>query len=241
MKVVLPEPDSPTSPRTSPFSTERSISLSACTVFCRPQPADRVVLGEPAHLEDRCLLGLLRADHRLQRASQRGPLSRCTGGTRLRARHLPGSREDRFSRRCLPMTSGQRGAKEQPPGRRRMSGGTPVIPSSRWREPPSGGKELISARCRVAGIFVEIPRRCLLDNGAGIHDRDPVCDLDEQGEVVSDEHDAEAELAAEVVEATAGWSAAPRRRGRWSARPGRAASGAGRARGRSRLAGACRR
>ncbi len=35
-KVVLPEPDSPTSPITSPFSTDRSTSLSARTTFWRP-------------------------------------------------------------------------------------------------------------------------------------------------------------------------------------------------------------
>ena len=47
------------------------------------------------------------------------------------------------------------------------------------------------------------PGRRLLDDGAGVHDGDPVGDLDQQRQVVGDENDAEAELLAELVEQSA--------------------------------------
>ena len=49
-------------------------------------------------------------------------------------------------------------------------------------------------------LLVELPAGRFFHQGAGVHDRDAVGDLDEKREVMSDEHDPEAELVAQVVE-----------------------------------------
>ena len=49
-------------------------------------------------------------------------------------------------------------------------------------------------------MFVELFCRSFLDDGAGVHNGDPVGDLDQQREVVGDEDDTKAELLAELVQ-----------------------------------------
>ena len=55
-------------------------------------------------------------------------------------------------------------------------------------------------RVGVRGVLEHGLRRALLDDLAGVHDVDPVADLDEDGEVVRDEQHREAELALEFLE-----------------------------------------
>ena len=78
-----------------------------------------------------------------------------------------------------------------------------------------------SGRCvyGCSGAAVDRARRRLLDDLAGVHDRDAVRDLDQQREVVRDEEDGEAELALAASSPAAGSRAGRRRRARSSARP----------------------
>jgi len=52
----------------------------------------------------------------------------------------------------------------------------------------------------MARLLVELPAGRFFHQGAGVHDRDAVGDLDEEREVMGDEHDPEAQLVAQVVE-----------------------------------------
>ena len=52
----------------------------------------------------------------------------------------------------------------------------------------------------MRGVLEHGLRRALLDDLAGVHDVDPVADLDEDGEVVRDEQHGESELALELLQ-----------------------------------------
>ena len=73
------------------------------------------------------------------------------------------------------------------------------MPSSRRSGPVSGGNDSSSPRvygCR--GSREQRVGRRGLDDLAGVHDRDPVGELDQQRQVVRDEEHREAELALQV-------------------------------------------
>ena len=73
------------------------------------------------------------------------------------------------------------------------------MPVSRSSGPVSGGNDCI--RPIVYGCFAlscSSDARAQLDDLAGVHDRDPVGDLDQQRQVVRDEEDGEAALALEL-------------------------------------------
>ena len=99
-------------------------------------------------------------------------------------------------------TYGQRGWNEQPPGRLISDGGRPgdrhellvarrVQPRDRAQQAPRVGV-LRAGEDRV--------RRRLLDDPAGVHDRDLVGHLGDDAEVVRDDHDGRAELALQALD-----------------------------------------
>ena len=118
----------------------------------------------------------------------------------------PGRRRGRRPRAARPRgrrpsTAGQRGWKRQPFGGSRRSGGEPGIVS---RRPPVGvdvrerAEQLLRVRVARRG---EDPRDgALLGDLAGVHDQRPVARLGDHRQVVGDEDQPQAELAAEALE-----------------------------------------
>src|SRR5438876_9657764 len=55
------------------------------------------------------------------------------------------------------------------------------------------------SRVRMLWVLLELHARRALDDLAGIHDRDPVRELDQEREVVRDEENGEAEIALQIL------------------------------------------
>ena len=131
--VVLPQPDSPTSPNVVPASIVNEIESTARTspVDAAEQPAPhREVLGEPLDLEERAHAGVSSQ----QRATWPGA-DRRSGGASTRQRSI---------------TCGQRGANAQPPGSRARSGGWPSMAARRATRAPRRGWTRAARGCTDA-------------------------------------------------------------------------------------------
>ena len=114
---------------------------------------------------------------------------------------------------------GSAGWKRQPDGGRTRSGGDPGMPISRFAPRSWWGTSSSAPGCTGARVARTDPRGRHLDQFAGVHDPDPVGELDQQRQVVRDEQDREAEAAPSAPGSPEGSASAPPRRARSSARP----------------------
>ncbi len=127
--VVLPQPDSPTSPNVVPASIVNEIESTA-----RTSPVDR---PSSPRRTGKCLV------------SPSTSSSALTGGASSQQRATcpsPTGRSGGASTRHRSMTCGQRGANAQPPGSRARSGGWPSMAARRAARAPSRGMDSSSAR-----------------------------------------------------------------------------------------------
>src|SRR2546428_2354609 len=145
--VVLPQPDSPTSPRVLPGSMEKEISSTARTTAIWREKIPRFTgkclrrflasrTGPAIVLGDHLVLGS-DSQHRLVCASA----TRNSGGA---------------SERQRSMALGQRGWNVQPGGGADGSGGWPALAVSRFRLSPTRGMDSRSARVYGCAGAVEV-------------------------------------------------------------------------------------
>ncbi len=194
--VDLPQPDSPTRPSASPRATRRSTPSTArststgCLRTRRGERGvEREVHGEAAHLEQRCGRAVRHA-----RSAPRG------SGRRWHARRRAGSAADRSSAQSGCAIS-QRGWKRQPEGGDTRSGGMPAIDSRCARRSSKSGTERSSARVYgMARRAEDLGHRPRLDDPRGVHHGHALARLRDDREVVRDEHDRHARLAAQARE-----------------------------------------
>ena len=212
--VVLPLPDSPTRPRTSPRRIVEVDAVDRPDVAARPAP-DHV--GEAAADREVDLQPLEPDQLRAVRAGPRhvgSPAAAPVGSGRGRARRSPAGRGGRRrgrGRRSGPpaappsrqtsIAAGQRGWKRQPGGGVRRSGGEPgIVPRSRRPACTSGNARRSICVYGWRGDPIDPPDRPLLGDPARVHDHHPVAGLGEHRQVVGDEDEREAELLPQVLE-----------------------------------------
>ena len=176
--VVLPQPDSPTTPSVRPLSMANETSSTARTTPRLPPNRPRravEMLGETRGFE-----------HRHQAA----PL--CIAGARAASSARCVRRRGRTPAappaRQRSNAAGQRAANAQPRGRRDRSGGWPSIAVSRWRL-SAHARDRVQQRLGIGmRRRIEYARhRTGLHDTSRIHHRELVAHLRDDAEVVGDE------------------------------------------------------
>ena len=216
--MVLPQPDSPTRPRVSPRWISKLTPSTAWTRADRSlhdAAADREVLHQVADLDERDGRQRRRVGARSCASRRRGRGQPPARGPRHRppaaswySQHRTswpartGSSRGWTSWRSPTSSSiwaGQRGANRHPLGRSIRLGTLPGMTASSSLTAPTTGIEPISPRVYGwSGSPEEGHDVGLLDDLAGVHDRDPIAHLGHDAEVVRDEHDRCAGLVAQV-------------------------------------------
>ena len=210
--MVLPQPDSPTRPSTSPAPTSRSTPSTArtsatarpkappCTgkVFTSPWPRAAAdahgaslgsLLGElvPADVHDRL----------------RGPRGRCAGSSAPCARARPRPAPAFLGAPREPGSStrpGSAGAKRHPGGRSMRFGTRPGMTEPLGRRWPITGTDPIRPWVYgCSGSRNSVPGVALLDDLPGVHHRHPLGHLGHDAEVVGDQHHGHAEVGLELA------------------------------------------
>ena len=184
--VVLPQPDSPTRPRTRPPRASRLTPS-------RRAPAARSGRRKPLaaaeqHGDDRRRRGLAPAScaylHRSGRSRRRGRRTAPAAAAPARA---GGAR------------SRQRGAKRQPAGRAKRRRHRAGDADERLRAVGMAGQQRRACRDATASSRIA-PHGAGLDGLAGIDDADVVAELGDDAEVVGDEQHRDAELGDQLAQ-----------------------------------------
>ena len=222
--VLLPDPDSPTRPSTSPGAISKLTSSTARTGRSR----------WPKYFFRPCTrsIGSLTARSSAGSASAGRPRCRPAAASRPNIRARPA----RNAARTRSRAAGRAG-----------SATWPGIAFSLRVDPRARVSSARRGRQASRPLRVRMPRRpeqgahiALFDHPAGVHHDDPVGDFGDDAEVVGDEQHGHADVAAAACragrESAPGWS----RRGPSWARRRSAATGCTRARSRSSPAAACR-
>ena len=260
--VVLPQPDSPTTPSVSPRRRSRSTPSTALHLadgVLEDARLDREVLDEPLDAEQLVLVGAGRA------ALPRLPCSRLAHGrsSRRRRRRLRGgellgemARETGALRRrrtaaaaahpswqtSRPCECAQRGWNAHPGGGVIRLGGWPGIGSSHSCVAVEPGQAVQEPdACTDGGRVEDREDVAELDDAARVHDDDAVGELGDQAEIVRDQDDRRVRLRAARPSAPRRSAPGSSRRAPSSARPRSGRSGRWRSPSRSSRAAACRR
>ena len=193
--VDLPQPDSPTTPRISPWRHSNETPSTARATLALDAELHRQVanlhqgLGIHSATSAAVTAGAAISGHSLQGAKWHaaacpGPTSRSAGSSKQRS-----------------AAYGQRGRKRQPSGRlarvgratrdRRREAALAADHRQRLEQP---------LRVRVLRGVEDGAHRAGLDDPARVHDRDPVAGLGEHAEVVRDQDQRQPELLAQALE-----------------------------------------
>ena len=190
--VVLPQPDSPTTPSVLPaLDRERDIvhrAHHAATAAEHASPRREMLA------ESRCLEHGHQAAPLCMRRALAQPAAR--GACRLPRLNSGGA-----SLRQRSNAAGQRAANAQPRGKRDRSGGWPSIAVSRWRLSLMRGIEFSSASVYgCAGALKMRETGPGLHHAARIHHHELVAHLGDDAEIVGDEDQRQAMLALQVAQ-----------------------------------------
>ena len=193
--VDLPQPDSPTRP-----ASRRARSSKRDAVDGAHQPTD--LAAEQAARIGKCLHQAVDLETGVGWRSRSCRLT-STGALRSTRRSMARRAMSRSGGGCSPAAlrraNGQRGAKRQPAGRSAGSGTMPAMVGEPLVRVDVEARDRAAAgrACRgAAGRRRASSTGRALDDPAGIHHHDAVGDLGDDAEIVGDEQDRHAELAA---------------------------------------------